>query len=116
MITKMTFYTLRYGIHCVPKGTISNYLIVFYPYFVPPALIIKKCTAEINLNTQNILNVYRYTGSPDDDGWLSSAKGVTTIDAQLDPGSYVDLYNVKVDNPSYYSLPRRIRLGVSFNF
>ena len=68
------------------------------------------------LNTRNVISVYRYTGIATDDGWLSSAKGQAYRDLQLDPESYTDLYNIKVNNPSSYDLPRRIRLGLVFNF
>ncbi|MCI4669704.1 MAG: TonB-dependent receptor [Bacteroidia bacterium] len=68
------------------------------------------------LNTLNILNVYRFTGLPDDDGYLQSDLGQQAILNQIDPVSFVDLYNVRLQNPGNYSLPRRIRLGLMFNF
>jgi len=60
-------------------------------------------------NNKNIINVYRHTGSPDDDGFLA------TKDRDDDP-SFYDLYAIKVANPSNFSLPRRIIAGVSFSF
>lgn len=68
------------------------------------------------LNTKNIQNVYAYTGNPDDDGFLASAEAQSTINAQTNPTSFMDLYSIKVNNPSNYSIPRRIRLGVSLEF
>ena len=68
------------------------------------------------LDTRNITNIYRYTGNADDDGWLSSAEAQEIIANQTDSQSYIDLYSAKVDNPNNYSLPRRMRLGVQFNF
>ncbi|TAE46969.1 MAG: TonB-dependent receptor [Bacteroidetes bacterium] len=68
------------------------------------------------LNTQNIVGVYRYTGLPDDDGFLSSASGSQYVLTQIDSQSFVDLYQARVNNPDNYSLPRRIRLGLLFNF
>ncbi|MEO0899083.1 MAG: TonB-dependent receptor [Bacteroidota bacterium] len=68
------------------------------------------------LNTLNIQNVYRFTGLPDDDGYLTSDLGQQSILNQIDPVSYVDLYNVRLQNPNNYSIPRRIRLGLMFNF
>ena len=68
------------------------------------------------LNTRNVINVYSYTGNPDDDGYLSAPEWQRQINNQLDPQSYRDLYGVYVDNPGNYSRPREIRLGLMFNF
>ncbi len=68
------------------------------------------------LNTKNVINVYPFTGNPDDDGYLAAAEWQQEIDNQLDPQSFRDLYSVFVDNPGNYSAPRRIRVGVIFNF
>lgn len=68
------------------------------------------------LDTKNIISVYRYTGNPDDDGYLAAAASQNSINAQIDPQSFRDLYMVKVNNPSNYSIPRRIRLGVMLDF
>ncbi len=68
------------------------------------------------LNTKNIQNVYRYTGNATDDGYLNAAETQTLINAQNDPQSFRDLYNVKINNPSNYSIPRRIRIGVMLDF
>jgi hypothetical protein len=63
------------------------------------------------LNTQNILGVYSFTGSPNDDGYLSSPQGQNAVQFQTNAQSFADLYNVSLANPGLYSLPRRIRLG-----
>ncbi len=68
------------------------------------------------LNTQNVMGVYRYTGNPDDDGYLQAAEFQSQINSSLDPTAYRDLYSVRINNPYNYSLPRRIRVGVQFNF
>jgi hypothetical protein len=68
------------------------------------------------LNTANIVNVYQFTGNPDDDGYLSTAVGVNDIQDQLSPASFADLYNVKLNNPSNFTRPRTIRLGLMFDF
>lgn len=68
------------------------------------------------LNTKNIIRVYRLTGNPDDDGYLAAAEFQNNIAAQNDEQSYRDLYGIKINNPNNYSQPRRIRLGVMFNF
>jgi len=68
------------------------------------------------LNTRNIMNVYRATGTPDDDGYLASVQGQATTAAQTDPQSFTDLYNVKLNNPSNYQRPRVIRIGLLLDF
>ena len=68
------------------------------------------------LNTKNVINVYPFTGNPDDDGYLSAPEWQRQINSQIDPQSFRDLYSVKVNNPSNYSSPRMIRFGVIFNF
>ncbi len=68
------------------------------------------------LDTKNIINVYPYTGNPDDDGYLSAPEWQRQINNQLDPLAFRDLYGNFVDNPSNYSTPRQIRLGLMFNF
>lgn len=67
-------------------------------------------------DTENVINVYRFTGLPDDDGYLLSNTGQQAILSQIDPVAFTDLYRLRVNNPSNYSLPRRIRLGVQFSF
>ncbi len=68
------------------------------------------------LNTKNIISVYRYTGRPDDDGWLASQEGMRRAQTQYDPQAYIDQYSIKVNNPDNYSNPRLVRLGLIFNF
>lgn len=68
------------------------------------------------LNTKNVLNVYRYTGNPDDDGYLYAAETQTNIAAMNSEQSFRDLYTIKVNNPSNYSIPRRIRVGIMLDF
>jgi len=68
------------------------------------------------LDTKNIINVYPYTGNPDDDGYLSAPEWQRQINNQLDPLAFRDMYGNFVDNPGNYSTPRQIRLGLMFNF
>lgn len=68
------------------------------------------------LDVQNIRAVHPYTGSPSDDGWLASSQGRESIRAAIDAQSFVDLYNVALQNPGFYGLPRRIRLSVRLMF
>ena len=66
------------------------------------------------LNTVNIQNVYRYSGLPGDDGFLSTAGGVQFLESGS-PSSET-LYRFRNRNLSNYGLPRLTRLGVRFDF
>jgi hypothetical protein len=68
------------------------------------------------LNTRNINSVYRYTGTPDDDGYLAAAASSAFINTQNNPDSFRNFYRMFVDNPYNLAAPRQIRLGVRFDF
>ena len=72
------------------------------------------------LDTKNVISVYPATGSPEDDGFLSSPRGADAIEAvrqsKLPVEAYLASYQWRRANPNFYSLPRRIFLGASFNF
>lgn len=68
------------------------------------------------LNTKNILSVYPTTGNPDDDSYLNDPRYEPFIESQNDSQSFRELYSIKLQNPGFYSLPRRIRLGIVLNF
>jgi hypothetical protein len=68
------------------------------------------------LNTKNIMSVYRSTGNADDDGYLGDANSQTSIQNQINEQAFRDLYTIKINNPSNYSIPRRMNLGVLFSF
>ena len=68
------------------------------------------------LDARNVLGVYAYTGSPEDDGYLTSPQGEAAIQFQTNAQSYVDLYNVSMANPGFFTLPRRMRLGIRIGF
>lgn len=63
-------------------------------------------------NTENIVGVYRYTGSPTNDGFLAELTDRT----QVDPDAFRDMYTVKINNPGNFGAPRTIRLGVRLSF
>ena len=67
-------------------------------------------------NTKNVIELYRYTGDPDDDGYLSDPGSQAGIDNYQDPQSFKDLYTSKIANPAHYSIPRRIRIGITLDF
>jgi hypothetical protein len=68
------------------------------------------------LNSRNITTVYAATGSAEDDGYIDSPDAQSAINEKVNPQSYIDMYRIAVNDPDNYSLPRRIRLGVQFNF
>jgi len=68
------------------------------------------------LNSKNVLNVYNYTGNPDDDGVLNFSELQTQINTQNDVEAYRNYYAMIINSPYNYSLPRTIRLGVQFSF
>jgi hypothetical protein len=68
------------------------------------------------LNTQNILNVYRFTGNPDDDGYLNAPISQPAIESQLDEDSFRQLYGLKVNSPTNFGVARTIQIGVRVDF
>jgi len=68
------------------------------------------------LNTRNIVQVYGFTQSPSDDGYLTSPEGQTGISGQVNPITYQYLYGLRLENSAHYGLPRRIRVGASLTF
>jgi outer membrane receptor protein involved in Fe transport len=68
------------------------------------------------LDARNVVAVYRATGNPDDTGYLNAATSQNAINGQVDPLSFRDLYTIKMQNPSMFALPRRLRLGITFDF
>ncbi|MFO0386233.1 MAG: carboxypeptidase-like regulatory domain-containing protein [Flavobacteriales bacterium] len=84
----------------------------------------KKKAANLNvylwvinlLNTQNVNSVYRFTGTPDDDGFLAAAQYQSFINSQNSPEAFRNYYRMFVDNPFNLGLPRQIRLGIRLDF
>ncbi len=73
------------------------------------------------LDTRNVSNVYKATGSPDDDGYLTSATGqsdVAGIKSSRPDNlqSYLFSYFIRELNPNNYFFPRRMYLGATFMF
>lgn len=68
------------------------------------------------LNTRNILGVYGYTGSADDDAYLTSGTGQTTAGNMVNPESFMDLYRVAMMNPNFFGAPRTMTIGLQMNF
>ena len=79
------------------------------------------------LNTKNVRNVYSVSGSPYDSGFLLSSDGQSTLanvrntgeivnEAGRDERAYTDAYNQLVATADNFYLPRRIFLGIRFDF
>ncbi|MFZ6051921.1 carboxypeptidase regulatory-like domain-containing protein [Halocola ammonii] len=84
----------------------------------------KAKTANLNVylwitnlfNTRNILDVYRFTGVADDDGYLSAAQFQQFIETQNSSSAYRNYYSMYANDPFNYGAPRTIRLGVKLDF
>ncbi|MFN7690118.1 MAG: TonB-dependent receptor, partial [Bacteroidota bacterium] len=68
------------------------------------------------LNAKNIVSVYRATGNPDDDGFLTSPSSSAIINSYPSPAAFIDQYDIRINNPNNYSIPRRMRIGVTLDF
>ena len=78
-----------------------------------------RITVQNIFNIQNIVSVYRYTGRPDDDGYLASAEGQKELNNIADLSArqaFQDQYNVRLLAPGNYGSPRIVRLGLSYSF
>lgn len=67
-------------------------------------------------NTMNIIDVYRYTGNPDNDGYLTDPLFQPNIEAQIDSEAFRQMYALKMNNPFNFSVPRTIQLGLRLDF
>jgi hypothetical protein len=68
------------------------------------------------LNTRNILGAYRFTGLGDDDGFLTSPQGIQYLSTLQFQESVQTLYQIRLLNPDNFNNPRRINLGLTFDF
>jgi len=74
-------------------------------------------TVQNVLNTRNVLAVYNYTGSADNDGFIGSPQGDQYVKAiQTSAASWQTLYGISLRNPGRFVNPRRIYVGFNFNF
>ena len=82
----------------------------------------KQSTLNVYLQVRNVLDrrnvqaVHAFTGNPDDDGYLSSPIFQDQIRQQVSEQSFRDQYSLRLENPGFYELPRRIRIGALLNF
>lgn len=78
------------------------------------------------LNTKNIFGLYKATSSPNDDGYLNTIFGqapfydinqnTVALEQGRTVGEYINVYNWFMYNPGFFNGPRRIFLGLNFNF
>jgi outer membrane receptor protein involved in Fe transport len=68
------------------------------------------------LDQRNILGVYSFTGSPEDDGYVASPQGQTIVNNSIDPSAYLLSYQWRLLNPGFFTLPRRMYIGALVNF
>ncbi|MCH2042659.1 MAG: TonB-dependent receptor, partial [Saprospiraceae bacterium] len=68
------------------------------------------------LNTRNVLGVYAVTGSPIDDGFLTTegSPGIALLESSA--LAYEMLYGLRMNDPFNISKPRRMFLGARFTF
>lgn len=74
------------------------------------------------LNRQNVTRVYTASGVADNDGYFATSRGQSDLSGtrlqrgELGLQSYIASYNMRMLNPDFYSLPRRMYIGAIFNF
>jgi outer membrane receptor protein involved in Fe transport len=68
------------------------------------------------LNTKNVLQVYPYTGSAEDDGFLVTPEGQQSVEGAPSPQAFADLYYLRITDPYNYGQGRTISLGVKVDF
>ena len=67
-------------------------------------------------NKKNVAQVYRATGNAGDDGFINTPDGQLLVNQANDAQAFTDQYYLKLQNPDYYTIPRRSRIGVNVNF
>lgn len=72
--------------------------------------------ADNLFNVRIIENVYSYTGSATDDGYLNSPVGQQQMQNQLSAQTFETLYNIKLQNPLFSYTPRMVQIGFRYNF
>ena len=72
------------------------------------------------LDTRNVIGVYSYSADPDNDGFLTSSLGVDrqtgVVNTGRDLDNFLDAYSWRLLNGGFYTLPRRMYLGVILDF
>ncbi len=72
------------------------------------------------LDRRNVTNVYEYTGSPTEDGYLATNEGQSILRNTQLQGRNINAFQASYAwsmlNPNNFTLPRRIYVGASFGF
>ncbi|MBM4175192.1 MAG: hypothetical protein FJ213_03315 [Ignavibacteria bacterium] len=68
------------------------------------------------LDADNIVNVYRSTGSPYTTGYLNTDRGQKVVLDSKYPELFKGDYELLERNPDNFGIPRQIRLGLKVNF
>ena len=89
---------------------------------ISKSLMIKRLPLIVQLNALNVLNlqqiqnIYAATASATDDGYLSSPVGQQEIAREQNAQSFVEFYNLKLNNPNHFGAPRMISLTLRTSF
>jgi outer membrane receptor protein involved in Fe transport len=71
-------------------------------------------------DTKNVINLYKYSNDPDNDGFLQSSFGQDRINGVIQTGrdlnAFLDAYSWRLLAPGNYTLPRRMYIGVIMDF
>jgi hypothetical protein len=68
------------------------------------------------LDARNVVAVYKFTGQPNQDGYLASPSGKSEAGRSASQQAFIDQYNIKLNDPANYISPRLVRIGASVNF
>ncbi|PCJ63845.1 MAG: hypothetical protein COA58_14530 [Bacteroidetes bacterium] len=67
-------------------------------------------------NLTNIYNVYAFSNSASDDGYLASPQGEQRVRNELNAQSFVNYYSLKQNNPNNFGAPRMVSLSIRTSF
>jgi len=71
-------------------------------------------------NTLNVVDLFKYSGDPENDGFLQSSFGQDRIRGVVDTGrdlqAFLDAYAWRMNAPGNFTLPRRMYVGVIVDF
>jgi hypothetical protein len=84
--------------------------------FVKKKAVVLQLNARNLLNFSNVYNVYAYSNSASDDGYLASPQGQQQVRNELNAQSFVNYYNLKQNNPNNFGAPRMVSLSVRTSF
>jgi hypothetical protein len=71
------------------------------------------------LDTRNLRDVYKFSQSPYDTGYLTSQRGISDqeqFQSQTTQDAYIATYQWSLVNPGFFTFPRRMYVGAIFNF